>query len=295
MKRRRRRLGLALGGGGLLGVAHIGVLEVLEENGILPGIVTGTSAGAFVAALYTAGLEPQTLRSLALKLSWEDLFSWNFTFCSFLRMLLRNLRDLLGSLDVAPLGLLSGSRIAGYVERVTGVKSMARLLNPVGLVATDLASGNRVVFTNLEWLPPAPGTVYVKGAPLGLAVRASTAIPGVFEPVPYRGMLLSDGGLLEIVPAATARLLGAKIVVAVRHDSQKMDREPDSIVQVIMRGLNIMSEKGMKQDLEWSDLTIVTPAINAGLSDFGKIPELLEKGRAAAVKALPELKRLVGM
>ena len=293
MMGRQHRLGLALGGGGLLGVAHVGVLEVLEENGILPGVVTGTSAGAFVAALYTAGLEPQALRSLALKLSREDLFSWNFTFCSFLRVLLRNLRDLLGSLDITPLGLLSGSRIAAYVERVTGVKSMAKILNPVGLVAVDLLSGNRAIFTNRERLPPAPGAVYVRGAPLGLAVRASTAIPGVFEPVPYRGMLLADGGLLEIVPAATARLLGAKIVVAVRHDSQKMESRPESIVQVIMRGLNIMSEKGLKQDLEWSDLTIVTPAVNAGLSDFGKIPELLEMGRAAAVRALPELKRLV--
>ncbi len=293
MKGRQHRLGLALGGGGLLGVAHVGVLEVLEENGILPGVVTGTSAGAFVAALYAAGLKPQVLRNLALKLSREDLFSWNFTFYSFLRVLLRNLRDLLGALDAAPLGLLNGSRIAAYVERVTGVKSMARILNPVGLVAVDLLSGNRVIFTNQERLPPAPGAVYVRGAPLGLAVRASTAIPGVFEPAPYRGMLLSDGGLLEIVPAATARLLGAGTVVAVRHDSQKMESQPDSIVQVILRGLNIMGEKGMKQDLEWSDLTIVTPAINAGLSDFSKIPELLEMGRAAAVRALPELKRLM--
>lgn len=294
MRERQRHLGLALGGGGLLGVAHIGVIEVLEENGILPGIIAGTSVGAFVAALYAAGLEPRTLRNLALRISREDLFSWNINFSGFLRMLVRSLRDLLDALDATPLGLLDGSGIAAYVERVTGAKRMAELSLPVGLVATDLLSGNRVIFTNRERLPKAAATVYVRGVPPGLAVRASTAIPGVFEPVPYQGMLLADGGLVENIPAATARLLGAATVVAVRHGPEEMRVRPDSLVQVIIRGLNIMGERGMQQDLNWADVTIVTPAIAAGLSDIKRVPELLEMGRAAAIKALPELVRLAG-
>ncbi|MGB9792701.1 MAG: patatin-like phospholipase family protein [Thermacetogeniaceae bacterium] len=292
MRARQRHLGLALSGGGLLGVAHIGVLEVLEENGIFPGVVAGTSAGAFVAALYAAGLEPRALRELALRLSRDDLYAWNFTLSGFLKMLLGNLRDILDALDATPLGLLDGSRIAAYVERVAGVKRLKGLSLPVGLVAADLISGKKVVFTNAEHVPQAGGAAFIGDAPLGLAVRASTALPGVFEPVPYQGMLLADGGLVENIPAATCRLLGATRVVAVRHAAEGLRKRPGSLVQVIMRGIEVMGERGMQDDLRWADAAVVTPAVAAGLSDFERVPELLEMGRAAAVNALPNLKEL---
>lgn len=294
MRALQRDLGLALSGGGLLGAAYIGVLEVLEENGIFPGVIAGTSAGAFVAALYAAGLEPRALRGLALRLSRDDLYAWNFTFSGFLRMLLGNLRDILDALDAAPLGLLDGSRIAAYVERVTGVKRVRGLSLPVGLVATDLISGRKAIFTNEERLFQAAEAAWIGDAPLGLAVRASTAIPGVFEPVPYQGMLLADGGLVENVPAATCRLLGATRVVAVRHAAEGLRKRPGSLVQVIMRGIEVMGEKGVREDLSWADVAIVTPAVAAGLSDFERVPELLEMGRAAAQSALPKLRALAG-
>lgn len=275
-----------------MGVAHIGVLEVLEENGIFPGVVAGTSAGALVAALYAAGLEPRALRSLALRLSRDDLYAWNFTFSGFLRMLLGNLRDILDALDAAPLGLLDGSRIAAYAERVTGVKRVCELSLPVGLVATELMSGRKVVFSNEERLFKGAEASWIGDAPLGLAVRASTAIPGVFEPVPYQGMLLADGGLVENVPAATCRLLGATRVVAVRHAADGVRKRPNSLVQVIMRGIEVMGERGVREDLRWADLDIITPAVAVGLSDFERVPELLEMGRAAAQDALPQLKAL---
>lgn len=293
MRPGQRRLGLALGGGGLLGVAHIGVLEVLEENGIRPGIVTGTSAGSFVAALYAAGIGPAAMRELALKLRKENLYAWNLNPFTFMLLLIRNLLDLVISFEILPRGLLTGSKIAGYVDQVTGKKNISDISFPIGLVAVDLLTGKRVVFSNRDLMHPGAGSVFLKDVPLGLAVRASTAIPGVFDPVPYRGMLLADGGLVEMVPTTAASQLGARVVVAVRLGGGGKISEPGSIVQVIMRGIGIMNEQGAKRDLAAADLVIEPHTVDAGLGDFEHVPELLDSGREVAVNALPDLKRLL--
>ncbi|MDH7578639.1 MAG: patatin-like phospholipase family protein [Bacillota bacterium] len=291
MKGEGKGLGLALGGGGLLGVSHIGVLEVLEENGIRPALVTGTSAGSLVAALYAAGITPSEMREMALKLRREDLFAWNFTPGTFLLLLIQTLRDLVRLFQLLPRGLLSGARIACYVNEAAGRKTVAQLSFPLGLVATDLLTGNRVVFTNRPPARPVSGAVFLKDALLGLAVRASAAIPAVFDPVPYRGLLLADGGLVEMVPAALARLLGAKVVVAVSLGSREPVPEPESVVQVILRAINIMTRQGVQRDLTCADLVINPPAASVGLGDFDSIPELLEDGRKAALQALPDIKK----
>ncbi len=288
-----RKLGLALGGGGLLGVAHIAVLEVLEENGIRPAIVTGTSAGGLVAALYAAGISPCEMREMALKLRKEDLFAWNFTPGTFLFLLIQTLWDLVRLFQLLPRGLLRGAKIARYVHKATGKKNIARLPAPLGLVATDLVTGSRVVFTNRPPAEPVSGSVFLKDAPLGLAVRASAAIPGVFDPVPYRGFLLADGGLVEMVPAPLARLLGARVVVAVSLGLRKPAPEPESILQVILRSINIMTVRGTRHDLACADLVINPAVASAGLGDFECIPQLLEGGRSAALQALPDLKKLL--
>lgn len=289
----RKLLGLALGGGGLLGVSHIGVLEVLEENGIRPGIVTGTSAGSLVAAFYAAGIGPARMREMALKLRREDLFACNFTPGTFLLLLIQNLFDLVRLFRLLPRGLFGGEKIARYVHRVAGRRNLGQIQLPLGLVAADLLTGKRVVFTNRPPGKPVPGSVFLKDAPLGLAVRASTAIPGVFDPVPYRDLLLADGGLVEMVPAPLARLLGAEVVAAVSLGSREPAPEPESIVQVILWGINIMAGQGAKRDLTHADLVINPPAASAGLGDFEQIPALLESGRTAALQALPFLIKLL--
>jgi len=291
MRARHKRLGMALGGGGILGVAHIGVLEVLEENGIAPAVITGTSAGSIVGALYGAGIRPPAMRELALTLKKEDLFAWNFNPCSFIRFLLNNLRDIAGFLDVVPRGIFSGVKIGWLVEKVTGKKSFSDFSLPFGVVAADLISGKRVVFSNVP--PRSPDSLFFDDAPLGLAVQASSAVPGVFEPVPFKGTLLTDGGVVELIPAPLARSLGARVVVAVSLRRLGVVQEPQSLIQVVQRGIDIMHLHGAEQDLRAADLVIEPLALEARLGDFQLIPELLERGRQAAREAIPGLEKLL--
>lgn len=286
-------LGIALGGGGLLGVAHIGVLEVLEESGISPGIVTGTSAGSLVGALYAAGIKPSVLRKLSLSLQKKDFFSWNFNPYSFIRFLLDNLRDMANFLDAAPRALFNGEKIGELVVNLTKKKRFNEIPRTFGVVAVDLISGKKVVFSN-KMIKLSPETLYFPDAPLGLAVQASCAIPGVFEPVPYQGTLLTDGGLAEMVPAQLARHLGARIVVGVSLKQMGSVQEPETIIRVIQRSIDIMTLQNTQLDLKFADLVIDPLASDASLGDFERVPELLKRGRQAAEKALPTLKKLLG-
>ncbi|HAF17629.1 MAG: patatin-like phospholipase family protein [Thermacetogeniaceae bacterium] len=289
-----RDLGVALGGGGLLGVAHIGVLEVLEESGISPGIVTGTSAGSLVGALYAAGVEPSVLRDLSMSLQKKDVFSWNFNPYSFIRFLLDNLRDMASFLDVVPRALFSGEKIGELVVNLTKKKHLNEIPMTFGVVAVDLITGKKVVFSN-KLIKLTPETLYFPNAPLDLAVQASCAIPGVFEPVPYQGALLTDGGLAEMVPAQLARHLGARIVVGVSLKRRGSVQEPETLIRVIQRSIDIMTLQNTQLDLKFADLVIDPLAFDASLGDFERVPELLKQGRQAAQEAVPTLKKLLGI
>jgi NTE family protein len=290
---RRKRLGVALGGGGIRGAAHIGVLEVLEENEIVADVVTGTSAGSIVGALYAAGVNLSVLRELSQNLNKGDIFAWNFNPHSFIQFLLSNLRDMASLLDAIPRALFSGKKIGQLVEKTTKKNCFSEIAMPFGVVAVDLITGKKVVFSNISSLPQLPETVFFQKAPLGAAVQASCAIPGVFEPVPYQGTLLADGGLLEMVPAPLARLLGSRKVIGVSLKQKGSVQEPQSLIQVVQRGINIMNLQGTRFDLDSADLVIEPLALDAELDDFGRVTELLERGRRAAEMALPDIKRLL--
>jgi NTE family protein len=277
----------------MLGLSHIGVLEALDENGIRPGLVTGTSAGGFVAALYAAGASPADMRQMALEMKREDLFESNFTTGTFLLMLLRFFKDMMEVMYLLPRGLLSGLRIRDYVDNFAGKQNIAQVTMPLGLVAVDLISGNRVVFTNRAPVEQLPGTLFVREAPLGLAVQATTAIPGVFEPVAFKGMLLVDGGVAETVPALLARQMGARVVTAVNLIERNVVAEPRGILQVILRSVAVMTQQVGQYNLAMADLVIHPPVVHADLGDFSQTLKLIEGGRRAALESLPALYELV--
>ena len=208
-------------------------------------------------------------------------------------MMFRLLGDMLQFMTVLPRGILNGARIRSYVEECTGKKNIAEAPLPLGVVAVDLNSGKRVVFTNR---PPAgvmSGTIFVQDVPLGLAVQASTAIPGVFEPVAFRGMLLVDGGVAEAVPVPLARQMGARTVTAVNLIESNTVIEPQGIVQVILRSANVITQQAALRDLAAADLVIHPPVVQADLGDFSHAMELIEGGRRAMLDALPALHDLV--
>jgi len=173
-------LGLALGGGGVLGAAHVGVLQVLRERGIAPAMVAGTSAGALIGAAYAGGLDPYRLESIVLGSDWRDV----------------------GDLSLAPgLGLLDTTRLRRTIEHLGGDTLIENLPVPYAAIATDIVTGDAVALT--------------RGS-LVEALRASIAVPGLFRPPRINGRLLVDGGLAENLPIEHAFALGAKHVIAVR-------------------------------------------------------------------------------
>ena len=290
---KRKKMGIALGGGGILGVAHIGVLEVLDEHGITPTVVTGTSAGSIVGALYAAGVKLSVMRELSLGLHKGDIFAWNFNLYSFVRFLLSNLRDMTSLLNTIPRALFSGEKIGQLVEKATNKNSFSEISAPFGVVAVDLITGKKVVFSNTSPHSKQPGTICFQKAPLGMAVEASCAIPGIFNPVSYQGTLLSDGGLMEMVPASLARTLGSHVVVGVDLKQKGAVEEPQTLIQVVQRGIDIMTLQGVRQDLQSADLVISPMEYDGKLDDFGRVAELLERGRQAALEAIPDLERLL--
>ncbi|UCC76288.1 MAG: patatin-like phospholipase family protein, partial [Anaerolineales bacterium] len=173
-----KRVGVVLSGGGVLGAAHIGVLEVLEEHAIRPFCVTGTSAGSAVGVVYCAGLGLERIKELALAMRWPKV----------------------GRVVLPRRGLLDGSRLEDYVVDLIGDRTFDELRIPLAVAAADILTEELVVLSEGRVAP---------------AVRASCAVPGVFTPVEYEGRLLVDGGIINNLPVAAARELGAEYVIAV--------------------------------------------------------------------------------
>ncbi|MCG8401944.1 MAG: patatin-like phospholipase family protein [Firmicutes bacterium] len=300
----RPMVGLALGGGFLRGTAHIGVLKVFRRAGIPVDMVAGTSAGSIMAALYASGHSPEEMEKIALGLRHRDLFDYGPTLVNLLLIAC----DLLGQytrLPVPgrrPLGLMKGAKLEAMLDRLLGKK---RLLSetqiPVGITAVDARDGTLVVFRAGEdrerdtkgfTLVP-PQDVYLRNVPLARAIRASIAVPGLFEPVKLEGRLLVDGGLRENVPSYVLRQMGADLVIAVDvgYDGHRA-HALDNIVDLLVQSLEIVSSESINLKLErYADLLIRPVIKNMGSWDFGKVKYCIGRGEFAATNALDDIKK----
>lgn len=255
---RAPRVGLALGGGAARGFAHVGVIEVLEQNGIRPDLVVGTSAGSLVAALYASGMNAQELVSTALQMEEAAIADW--------------------TLPLFNRGLLRGEALARYVNKQVQGRDLQEMRMPLGILATDLASGKGVLFQRGD---------------TGTAVRASSAVPGVFTPVSIGGHQYVDGGLVAPVPVEQARLMGAELVIGVDISSPP-DAKPDNdALSVLLQTFSIMGQSINRYILNEADV-VVRPQLNGvGSADFSARQKSIAAGRQAMQAALPRLKELL--
>ena len=251
--KRLPRVGLALGGGAARGFAHIGVIQVLEEAGLRPDMVVGTSAGSLVAAIYASGKSGIQLQQVAESMEEATLTDW--------------------TLPIFSRGMLRGEALARYVNSQVGGKLMENMALPLGIVATDLNSGEGVLFRRGD---------------TGTAVRASSAVPSIFQPVRIGTHEYVDGGLVAPVPVRYARQMGAELVVAVDISSVPLGNTADGALQVLLQTFNIMSKSINTFELRDADV-VVTPALK-GVSgaDFSSRRRLIDAGRAAMLAALPQ-------
>lgn len=262
---RPQRIGLVLGGGAARGVAHVGVLQALEENGIYPSVITGTSVGALVGGLYAAGVSSLRLAALVREIKWLDLVS--------VRLPTVNWSDLARTI---PMGLVDLDKMIDWINQVVGGPVDIQQLNlPFAAVATDLLSGEIVVMNE---------------GPLAPAIRASCSVPGVFTPYHRNGRLLVDGVVVNNLPVTVAQNLGADYVIAV--DLLPLmghaQVEPRNVVELSMTAL-FMLARATQIEQELADV-LISPAItHINLADLNAGEELLAAGRQAAEAALPRI------
>ena len=247
------KIGLALGGGAAKGFAHIGVIKMLEANGIHADVVAGTSAGSVVGALYASGLDGFQLQEKAAALDQASL---------------RDVRLFSG-------GLVQGQALQDYVNREVGQTPLERMKRPFAAVATRLDTGDRVVF--------------VRGN-TGQAVRASSSVPGVFEPTRIGDRSYVDGGVVSPVPVDAARQLGADVVIAIDISSKAGGATPTGMAGIVNQSITIMGQTLGKQELARADV-VVRPRVNdIGPASFEQRNAAILEGERATLAAMPQIK-----
>ncbi|WP_266158781.1 patatin-like phospholipase family protein [Dyella silvatica] len=244
------RIGLALGGGAAKGFAHIGVIKMLEANGIHADVVSGTSAGAVVGALYASGMDPFQLQEQAFALDESKI---------------RDVRLFSG-------GLVQGQKLQDFMNQLVGNRPLEKLKLPFAAVSTQLETGQR--------------TVFVRGN-TGQAVRASSSIPGVFEPVEISGKHYVDGGVVSPVPVDAARELGADIVIAVDISSKASGSNPNGMLGIVNQSISIMGQKLGEQELSRADVVIRPKVGQVGATDFEQKNQVILEGERATMAAMP--------
>ncbi|BAS28848.1 patatin-like phospholipase family protein [Limnochorda pilosa] len=295
----RTDLALALGGGALRGVAHIGVLQVLHEHGIYPSMVTGTSAGSLVGAFYAAGIDPYHMAELTRSLTADVLVDTDLGPLSLLLLSQRVALEMIGRSARTPSGIAAGRRLEAWIRENLPVPGLDQLSLPFACVAVDIRSGERVILGARRLFPGEPplGTVFLSEevADTAAAVRASSSIPWFYAPKRIAGRILVDGGVAEPVPAPTARLLGARKVAAVDvAPTEGNHGEIQGLTRILGRSLSIGTAVMTRLQLEHDADVVIHPRLrDAPMTESSVIPEYLAAGRVAAMAALPALEELL--
>lgn len=263
--KKKPKIGLALGGGGARGLAHIGVLKVLRKHGIEPDFVAGVSMGAFVGACYTLGSDLEKME--------KEAVSFNKT---------KALKKML-DLNNPKRSLLKGDKVYKYIKDWVGDTTFADTKVPFRIIATDLASGEEVV---------------LKQGPLAESIRASISVPGIFPPVKINNRYLVDGGVLNCTPVDVLEEMGADIIIGVDLIiKRKVEMEDPSIVATLVQSYEVMRSHGAKTNVEKTNkkVILVKPHLRGTIDSFKfyNINKFIESGEKAARTSLPRIKKRI--
>jgi NTE family protein len=257
-KRGAPRVALVLGGGSAKGFAHVGVIRVLEQEKIPIHLIVGTSAGSLIGSIYAANPDSFQLEWAAFKIDRNDIL------------------DL--SLVNSKWGPVQGARLEAFVEQTVKVKKVEDTKIPFYPVATDINTGQ---------------TVTLEKGSLAKAVRASSAIPGIFVPVTFGNRMLVDGGVTNNIPCDIARNKGADIVIAVNLGKDVKDYNLTSLIDIIGQSATIMMHEAGKIKLTYADVVIEPDTKGVSMFDFTQKKVLMEEGMKAAKKAIPRIRELL--
>jgi NTE family protein len=249
-----------LGGGAARGFAHVGVIRALEQEKIPIDLIVGTSVGSLIGAIYANDLNSFELEWTAFALEKDDVFDYALM-SAFTGM-----------------GPVKGEKLEEFVKKKISVPNIENLKLPFAAVATDLNRGVRVVLDR---------------GPVAKAVRASSAIPGVFNPVQYQGKLLVDGGVVDNIPISVAREKGADIVIAVDISENVVNFNIVNLVDVVLQSVNIMFSENVGHQKKDADVLIMPAVGNVSMLDFTQKKRCMQAGIEATQRAIPEIRRKV--
>ena len=279
----RPKIGLALGGGGARGAAHIGILRAFEKENIPIDYLVGTSAGALIAALYSGGISPDEIEKYVLSGAIMKVYR---TDISIVRALFSHINRVFHIFFGKPYyaGLYNDEKLHNFVDRVISKDNGSiEIAIPLNIIAVDLITGLPVV---------------IKSGDVGLAVKASTAIPTLRQPVPIDDKLLVDGGILKNIPIDEAKKMGADLVIAVDVDEKTDISKPEdfkTIEGIITRVITLSLKAQSQHILDKADI-VISPNLNeVGILDLDKktLSRAIKAGEEAALKKIPEIKKKI--
>lgn len=247
-----KKVGIALGGGAVLGAVHVGVLKALEEKNIKINAICGTSAGAIVAALYAFGKTPAQIEKIVVEFEWKKL----------------------SSLTLSKYGVLSNDKIGEIIKLNIGDKKFKDANIPLGMIATDITTGEKVVLD--------------KGS-VADAVVASTCIPGIFIPVEIGGRFLVDGGIVENVPLSCLKNKDVDYLIGVDLVPERSYKKPENVIEVLYNSFNFLVRVNKKAQTKEADLTIKPDLTEYNAVDMSQIKELIDLGYEETKKIIKEL------
>ena len=255
-KKNKPLIGLALGGGAAWGISHVGVLKALEENHISISCICGTSIGSLIGGLYAAGISTERLFDLVTHAKWKKL----------------------SHLSLPLNGFLSNEPMEELIENIIGDRTFHSLNIPFAAVATDLVSGEEVILDKGKF---------------STAIRASCAIPGIFQPVHYNGRTLVDGGVVNNVPVSVAKKMGADMVIGVNVSPLLNHWMPKNSLQIILKSYLIMQNKVARREASEADVLIAVDTNGYSPIDLTSSRDLYHRGYLAGLTNIDKIKHCI--
>ena len=244
---------MALSGGGTRGLAHIGVLQALEDNGIRPDYLSGTSIGAFAAALYAFGVPLQEIRNVGQGMSPVNV----------------------SKLKLSRFALFSNEELGRLIQSKIGKARIEDALIPLAIIAADIGTGEKMVLRQGEVAP---------------AVMASNAIPGIYRPIYIDGRMMVDGGIVEDVPISPLRPMGADTIVAVNLSAGRKYRPPEDIIDILLNAFDIAIDEDTRRQIKTADVLIEPQLSDFRRMDVSQIDALIAEGYRSTAASVEKIR-----
>lgn len=282
------KLGLALSGGGIRGIAHAGVLKALEENNIKIDVIGGTSSGSIISTLYAMGYSPYYIYILFKRYA-KDLINQNSMSG------ITSLKNFMTNKKTNFSGFYSGEEIENVFNEVAkrkGIRKISDIKMPLVIPAVDVRESKEYIFTNSIPEKVQDKTKYIKEISVGKAIRASSSFPVAFSPCEYENHKFLDGGILDNFPTLEVKKQGVDKVVTVNFKADDIN-ENSNVMDIVMRSIDIMGNKLSEENLNNSDMVLTIQTDKAGLLEVEKIDDCYKYGYRQTINNLDKIKNLI--